>query len=96
MFETSQDIWYITLSVCVAVLTAFVCWGIYYGIRIVKGIFEIIDKIERTADRVEHLVVETRDKVEKAFGAMNITSQAVKGVLEYFTEKKNSYDDMPN
>lgn len=87
-FETSRDILNMTLSVSVVILTIFICWGIYYGIKIIKGISDIIEQIQRTAQRVEQLVVDTKEKIERAFSAMNVTSNAVKGVMEYFAEKK--------
>lgn len=88
MFETSGDILNLTLSICAIVLTIFISWGIFYGIKIVKSIFEVIDQIQRTADRLEQLVVDTKEKVENSFSTMKITSEAVKGVIDYFANRK--------
>lgn len=93
MFQTSGDVLNLTLSVCIVALTIFICWGIYYGIRIIKSIFEVIDQIQRTADRLEKLVVETKEKIESSFSAMKITSEAVKGVIDYFANRKKKKDE---
>lgn len=96
MFQTSSDILNLTLSICVVALTIFLCWGIYYGIRIVKGIFEIIDELQKTIERVENMVNETKSKIENFFSATRITTDAIKGVLEYFSQRKKKKDIIDN
>lgn len=87
--ETSRDILNITLSVCALALTVFLCWGIFYGIKIIRGIFDIIDQIQRTAQRIEQMVIDAKDKIERYVGSARLAAEAVKGVLEYIAERKN-------
>ena len=40
--ETSQDIFYLVLAFCVLWLTVFLCWALYYLIRLLKQSNEVL------------------------------------------------------
>ncbi len=94
MWLSTLDFLYIVLSICIIVLTVFICWGIYYGIRIIKSIFNIIDQTQESLKRLENAFLETKERIENSFSAIKITTEAVKAILEFFTKKrkKNFFD----
>jgi len=44
MFATTKDIFYLVLSFCVVWLTAFLCWGLYYLMKILRESSELMEE----------------------------------------------------
>ncbi|MDD2257955.1 hypothetical protein EOL72_01080 [Candidatus Falkowbacteria bacterium] len=56
MFETSGDILNLVLMVCIAVLTFFICWALYYVIATVSKAKRLVDKADRIINNAEGLL----------------------------------------
>jgi len=56
MFETSGDILNLVLMICVAILTFFICWALYYVIATVTKAKRLVDKADRVINSAEGLV----------------------------------------
>ena len=61
MLETSLDVLYLTLAGCVFVLTIFLCWALYYFIRLGKDTVYTVEKftsVLRKADEIMDMAKE--------------------------------------
>ena len=56
MLETSKDLFYVVLSFCILWLTVFLCWALYYTIRMLKQTNELLAMVKHRIERVTNLV----------------------------------------
>lgn len=55
---TPLNILYIVLSVCIGLLTIFLCVAIFYLINILRDVEKVVYKVEETTDRVNRFVAQ--------------------------------------
>ena len=48
MIETSKDILYLVIAFCVLWLTVFLCWALYYMIRMLKQTNQFLEDVKQT------------------------------------------------
>lgn len=88
--ETSQDLLYLVLSLCILWFTVFFCWLLYQAARVLKNANDIIEnltqKLELIADAVEYM----REKIDKVSGHMGIVSKVATGFVDKFVLGKLS------
>ncbi|NQU84002.1 MAG: hypothetical protein HQ536_04810 [Parcubacteria group bacterium] len=53
MFETSRDLLYIVIAVCVGLFTIFSCWIMFYTILIVRNVFKVVHDIKEKFEKFE-------------------------------------------
>lgn len=90
MFATSLDVLNLVLAVCVAVLTFFLCWAIYYFIASVQRINRITKRIEGGVAKAEELVNIAKDKLKNSSAYFMILGEIAKKAMEFVQEKRAS------
>lgn len=88
MISTSQDILFITLAVCAAVITLFVCWGFYYLLIPLKKIRQMVGSIKKCVDGIIELVDKTKEKAQSSAETVTAISKAVIDVVGYVKKRK--------
>jgi len=88
MFTTSIDVLNLVLAVCVAVLTFFLCWAIYYFIASVQRINRITKRIEGGVAKAEELVNIAKDKLKNSSAYFMILGEIAKKAMEFVQEKR--------
>jgi hypothetical protein len=78
MLDSTKDIFYLVLSFCVLWFTVFLCWGLYYFVKILR----------QTNDMMEHV----RNGFSKAtslfsFAKNKLVSESVKGIMSLINKK---------
>jgi len=63
MLETSQDLFYVVLSFCVLWLTIFLCWALYYVIRLLKQTNDFIVDVKTRIATVHSLFNSLKTKI---------------------------------
>jgi len=81
MIETSLDLLYLILSICIALFTFFVCVMLYYFVMSLRDMRLIV---KGAKDKVEKL----HNVLESGFGHLGLVGEGVKMLAEYFIEKK--------
>lgn len=79
MFDSSKDLFYIVLSFCVLWFTVFLCWFLFYLIKILK----------QTNDLVEDL----KEKIENALSHLGVIGEGIKKVISYVMEKRKEKEE---
>lgn len=72
MFETSQDIFYLVLAFCVLWLTVFLCWALYYLVRILKQSNEMLSGFREKLAKVTSVF---------SFFRGNLLTKVIEGVV---------------
>ena len=87
MIQTSQDILFITLAVCAAAITLFVCWGLYYLLIPLREVRQMVSAIKKRVDAIIELVDKTREKAQSSAETVTAISKAVIDVVGYVKTK---------
>ncbi len=82
MFESSQDVFYLTISLCVAVFTGFLVWIMYYVAQISRQSNEMITDFRIKMEELDASVKELKEKVSNSIDSISMISDQVASVLE--------------
>lgn len=93
MFSTSIDILNLVLAICVAVLTFFLCWAIYYFVASVQRINRITKRIEAGVIKAEEVVNMAKDKLKNSSAYFMVLGEIAKKAMEYVQEKRTNSKD---
>jgi hypothetical protein len=88
MFATSLDILHLVLAVCLAVLTFFLCWAIYYFVSSIQGIYKLIKRIEAGVTKAEEIMEIAREKLRNSSAYFMILGEIAKKAMEFVQEKR--------
>ncbi|MEI6529280.1 MAG: hypothetical protein WCN88_02645 [Candidatus Falkowbacteria bacterium] len=88
MFSTSIDILNLVLAICVAILTFFLCWAIYYFVASVQRINKITKRIETGVMKAEEVVNMAKDKLRNSSAYFMVLGEIAKKAMEYVQEKR--------
>lgn len=88
MFSTSADILNLVLSVCVLLLTVFLCIAMYYFISVMHLAKKIAAKLELGIGKAEELVTVAREKIKNSSAYLMIFGELAKRALDFFQNKK--------
>lgn len=89
MLETSKDLLYIVLSICIIWLTVFICWLLYYLITIVGGLRKIIKNTEDKIEKIDALLNLIKNKIENSASYLTLMVDGIAKIVSYVKDKKN-------
>ncbi|OGF28660.1 hypothetical protein A2477_00485 [Candidatus Falkowbacteria bacterium RIFOXYC2_FULL_47_12] len=87
MLQTSADILWITIAVCIALLTLFSCWGIFYIIQIIRRSSKMFKGVEQMIENINDVIKTTKEKIEHSAAYLSILADGVKKVAEIVREQ---------
>ena len=79
MFESSKDIFYIVLSFCIFWLTVFLCWALYYLIRMLKQTNALMSDMRDRIEQITNVITVLKSK---------LVEYGMKGLMNLFHRKK--------
>lgn len=82
MFETSQDILYVTVAVCIAVFTVFLVWIMYYVAQISRQSNEMIADFRQKMEELDATMTSLKTKVNDSVDSLAAVSSQVGSILE--------------
>ena len=88
MFENSQDLLFIVLSLAILWFTVFLCWLLYQAARVLKNANDIIENVSQKLELLVGAIDFIKEKVEKLSSSMGIMNAMVGGLLEKFVVNK--------
>ena len=86
--STTQDVWYSVASVCLAVITVFLCIALYELIKVLRQTDEVISETREKVEALEEGVEAIVEKVTGALSYMGILSQAGKQIMSFLSTQK--------
>ena len=87
MLETSNDIFWITLSGSIALLTLFSCWGIFYIIQIIRRSSKMFKGVEQMIENINEVIKTTKEKIEHSAAYLSVLGEGFKKVMEILKEQ---------
>ena len=86
--ETSKDVLYLVISLCVLWATVFLCWMFYYVIRILKNANQIVEEFRMRLQGLTEAINYIRGKVEHMSGLMALAGSGVTGLVKKVVSRK--------
>lgn len=83
MIDTSKDILFLVLSICVAFFTIFLCLLLYYTIKILKRVNKAVEEVKNKFDRLH-------STLESGLNYFGIISEVAKMAFAHFVGNKKS------
>lgn len=90
MFSTSIDILNLVLAVCIAFLSFFLCWAIYYFVVSVQKVHRLIKKVELGVAKAEQVIETAQDKLKNSSAYFMILAEIAKKAIEFIKEKRET------
>lgn len=87
MFSTSGDILNLVLAICIALLTFFLCWAIYYFIAGVQRINRITKKVEEGLIKIDEVVTLVKEKIKTGSAYFMLFTEIAKQAIEFVKNK---------
>ncbi len=85
---TSKDVWYLVISVCAGFFTIFLCWTLYYLIKILRDASHVIEEVKAKLDTLTSTLTSVREKMESLSGIVNMFSDGVMGAVKKIVARK--------
>ena len=82
MIYESIDVLWLTVSVCIALLTLFSCWGIFYIVQIIRRSSKMFKGIEQMIFNINETIKTTKEKIEHSAAYVSILADGIKKVME--------------
>ena len=83
MFSNSVDILNLVLAICIALLTFFLCWSLYYFIASARRINKIAKQVELGVTKVEEVISLIKDKIKGGSAYLMILAEVAKQAMEF-------------
>ena len=91
MLESSQDLFYIVLSLAVLWFTVFLCWLLYQAARVLRNANNIIETLTEKLELITAAVHTIKEKMEKMSGVVGLMNTGVGGFAnKLFNDKSFS------
>lgn len=87
MIETSKDLLFVILALCILWLTVFLSWLLYYMIVIIRDAEALVRKLKEAAQKIEQLTHTAQEKLNKSAATFSLVATALKEVLAYLMEQ---------
>lgn len=87
MLNTSKDVLYIVLAASTGVLTIFLCWAIYYLVRILRNGVYMVEKVTDVVHKADEVVDMAKEKLESTGTYLAVVANFARGAMEYFGER---------
>lgn len=88
LFESSQDLLYIILSVCALWFTVFLCWLLFQAARFVRNANIIVENVTEKLELLNDAVNVVKKKLEVMNGHMGLVSSLASTLVEKFIVNK--------
>lgn len=79
MVDTTQDLFHLVLTLCILFFTGFLCWMLYYSVRILKNTNEMFEMVKEKIAKVGNVIDSFKS---------NLVSQGLKGLFKFIMSQK--------
>ncbi len=86
--QSSQDILYIVLALCVLWFTVFLCWLLYQAARVLRNANRIIESLARKLELISDAVEFIKQRVDGLSSHMGVVRSLATGFMEKYVVGK--------
>lgn len=88
--DSSKDILYLVLAFSILWFTAFLCWALYYVVKIMRDTSDLIEDVKDKLDMLCNAIDGMKDRMAKSVSALGTMATGAKfamGLFEKHAEK---------
>ncbi|MBU0612685.1 hypothetical protein KKB10_01590 [Patescibacteria group bacterium] len=93
MVETSKDVLFLVIALCVFIVTVFFVWIMYYIAQILKSSKEMVEEVKNKVEEFGNLLTTLREKVTHSTTMLSTVAKGVTDLLSMFKEKRSRRKD---
>lgn len=87
MINTSLDLLWLVLAGSVGVLTIFLCWAIYYVVRMLRNAVYMVEKVTTVMQKADEVLDLAKEKLHSTGTYLSVAASVAKSAMEYLGEK---------
>ncbi len=88
MYDTSVDVMYGVISLCILIFTGFLVWMMYYVVQILKQGNEVITEIREKIVEFEEALASIKEKVITSATSISFIASQISTVVDAVKAKK--------
>jgi hypothetical protein len=88
MLNTSQDVLFLVIALCVFLFTLFTCWAIYYLAMILREFKKLASDVRKKIELVETVLLAFKEKLEHTSSYVKLLVESVTSLVEFAKERK--------
>lgn len=88
-FATSHDIFYVVLTVIVAVVGVLLAWLLYYLVAIIRQAHQTIQSITATVEKIHALTETVQEAAARSTTHLSLIVSMVKELVSAYGKKRN-------
>lgn len=88
LIENSGDLLNIVIALCIFLFTVFLVWSMYYFIKTLRNISNIITGVKEKMDTIDKILQLVHDKLEKGSSHMAILSETAVRLVSHMVDKQ--------
>ncbi|MFA6391191.1 MAG: hypothetical protein WCW66_00365 [Patescibacteria group bacterium] len=93
MFETSKDVLFLVIALCVFIVTIFSVWILYYIAQILKSSKEMVEEVKSKVEEFGNVLNLIREKITHSTTMLTTVVKGVTDLLNMFKGRKSRKDD---
>jgi hypothetical protein len=93
MLETSKDVLFLVIALCVFVVTIFSVWILYYIAQILKSSKLMVEEIKNKVEEFGNLLTTIREKITHSTTMLTTVAKGVTDLLSMFKDRKSKKQD---
>lgn len=90
MLEQSQTVFWYVLSGSIGILTLFLCWGIYYLVRMLRNAVYVVEKFTSVLQKADEVLDLAKEKMHSGGTYVAMAIEGIKTVADLVGEKKST------
>ncbi|MDD4290387.1 MAG: hypothetical protein PHH83_03905 [Patescibacteria group bacterium] len=87
MINSSGDILYLTLTICVICFTVFLCWFLFYLIMTLKKIHDVVNFFSKILTSVNEFVIDVKQKAKGSMAYFKLFGVITEKLVNYIEKK---------
>ena len=94
--NSSQDIMFLAIAICVLVFTFFLCWLLYYTVLSVRNMFKITKDVRDSVDKLHNILTTAKEKLDSTFSYIYVVEEGIKKISDVINDYKKKYASSSN
>src|SRR5260221_10136524 len=91
--ESSKDILFLVLAFCALWFTAFVCWMLWYFIKMLRDVSATVSEVRDKLHAIEEAIQSVREKIEHSASYLGMVAAGVKMLIDILHQNKDKVAD---
>lgn len=90
MIETSKDILWLTIALCVLLVTVFFVWIMYYLAMILKDVRNVVSEVKNKIESFGEILNTIKNKVATSATVLTTLGKGVADLIGLFKERREA------